>query len=186
MSRRPLSTGTTQSTALRDRLVAAVEPRPPSEHVEAVALAYWVRSYQGHYPELENWTQIPNQAGRDQHGGKGGMLRQVKMMAEGLSPGYPDNILDVARGGYHGLRVELKKAADWNPRLNQPFARSEPSAAQKHWHQRLAVAGYCMVVTWGWEAARDVIQWYIHLPVTALAATVPTPRHPPIPRVRQI
>lgn len=33
---------------------------------------------------------------------------RARLLAEGLSPGYPDLGLDVARGGYHGMRLEMK------------------------------------------------------------------------------
>jgi hypothetical protein len=73
-----------------------------SEHQEQCALIEWCRTFAGQHPDLAYIVAVPN-------GGARPILVGVAMKAEGVSPGYPDLLLDVARGGYHGWRGELKK-----------------------------------------------------------------------------
>lgn len=55
------------------------------------------------YPEILLLHAIPNGDWRGWGIGK-------KLKAQGVIPGIPDLCLPVARGGYHGLYLELKKA----------------------------------------------------------------------------
>jgi hypothetical protein len=168
------------------------KPKAISEHVTQSRLVAWVREIMAAYDHpyslpLHNFFAIPNQAGRDIDGtGMGAKIRQAKMVREGLAPGYPDTGLDVARAGYYGLRLEIKKEADWNARLVQPYASGEPSAEQTEWHRRLADEGYLVGISWGWEPARDAIVWYLqqqgtgpylarHGPVITVLPIVPRP-----------
>lgn len=151
------------------------KPKPPSESIEQQALAYQVRTHVTRWPDLEAFTSIPNQGGQDLGERKpgmpsGAMIRGAKMKREGLSPGYPDTLLDVARGGWYGLRVEVKKSAHWNERLDMPYAAGRPTADQKRWHERLTLNGYLVAVSWGWEPAWSLFLWYLHLPLTSTYA----------------
>lgn len=158
----------------------------PNEHADQCSLAYWARTHQDRYPSLRNFAFIPNQAGRDlDPKGKGALIRQAKMKKEGLSPGYPDNLLDVARGGYHGLRVELKRRSHWNDRTGAPYAAGEPSPDQVAWHKRLAAEGYSVWIAWGWEPARDIFLWYLALPPRSYSP-LDLPLGTGIPRTRHI
>jgi hypothetical protein len=136
------------------------KPKPPTESIEQQRLVQRVRSALPLYPDLANFFAVPNQAGVDLDGGRGGIIRQKKMLAEGLAPGYPDTGLDVARGGYYGLRVELKRESTWRTK------KGEPSPEQQEWHQRLARERYAMFIAWGTDAAWDVYRWYLGLPRT--------------------
>jgi hypothetical protein len=153
-------------------------PKPPTESREQSLLVHRIRAATPSYPDLANFFAVPNQTG----GSEEAIRRAKRMLAEGLSPGYPDTGLDVARGGYFGLRVELKRGAEWQK------AQGEPSERQRDWHHRLALEGYAMFIAWGTDAAWDVYLWYLRLPRTTaehLGRRAGSPQ--PFPdRVRQI
>jgi hypothetical protein len=120
-------------------------PRLPemSEHQEQVTLFQWAATQLVPYPELEYLHAVPN--GGQRHKAVAGKLK-----AEGVKPGVPDIFLDVARNGYFGLRLELKRRFD-----------GYPTPAQRVWGAQLERQGYQCVVCRGWEHARDVILEYL-------------------------
>lgn len=75
----------------------------------------------------------------------------------GFEPGLPDLYLDVACGGYFGLRIELKR---------RHFTPSEVSKKQKDRIDMLQQAGYCVGSCGGAQEAIDLIKWYLSLPPT--------------------
>jgi hypothetical protein len=75
------------------------------------------------------------------------MLKQ-----EGVKAGYPDILLDVARGRWHGLRIELKRADRSN----------HPTAAQREWLINLRHYGYMAACCYGAQEAIDVITNYLN------------------------
>jgi hypothetical protein len=162
---------------------APFAPRAPTESVEQQALAYRVRSMRDRYPVLANFTAFPAQGGGvSREDAKSHRMRQIMRQREGLEDGYPASFLDAARGGWHGLRIEMKRGADWNTLRARPYARGLPSAEQVAWHQRLTAEGFLVAVAWGWEPAWLLIQWYIQLPAGVFAGE--PYRLPPIPRLR--
>ena len=66
-----------------------------------------------------------------------------------MKPGVPDICLPVARGGYHGLYIELKTKT------------GSQSPEQKQWQRDLLNEGYCAVVCRGFYEAVDTIDWYM-------------------------
>jgi hypothetical protein len=102
-----------------------------SEHQEQCALIEWCRTFAGQHPDLAYIVAVPN-------GGARPLLVGVALKAEGVSPGYPDLLLDVARGEYHGWRGELKKVGGY------------VAPAQAAWHTRLRAQGYAVDVAYGW------------------------------------
>ena len=74
----------------------------PTEHEEQAALMDWIYLTSWKYPELNLFYHVPNE-------GKRSPAAAMKLLAEGLKKGVPDNFLPVARGGYHGLYIELKR-----------------------------------------------------------------------------
>jgi len=119
------------------------KPKPPSEHQEAVSLTLWVDfnfPMMGLDPRL--FHAIPN--GGHRHPAVG-----AKMKAEGSRAGYPDYGLDVARGGFHGLRIELK-ALD-----------GRENDVQAECHELLRAQGLKVCVCYGAPAAIEVITKYL-------------------------
>jgi hypothetical protein len=115
------------------------------EWQEAEALMLWVNGEGVKlYPELEFLYAIPN--GGFRHKAVAG-----KMKAQGVRAGVLDFNLDVARGGYHGLRIELKRRVG-----------GTVSLAQKAWIVELTHQGYLAVVCRGWEEARDRLVGYLN------------------------
>lgn len=82
------------------------------------------------------------------NGGMRSIKTAIAMRAEGQKSGYPDLSLDVARGIYHGLRIELK-AGD-----------NRPTPGQKEWLNRLSGQGYCCAVFNELDQAIDFIVAY--------------------------
>jgi hypothetical protein len=114
----------------------------PTEHEEQVALFQWAEG--SGIPELELMTAIPN--GGYRHPATAALLK-----AEGVQAGYPDILIDVARGGYHGYRLELKRSDHSN----------HPTPEQKAWIERLRAQGYRVDVCYGCEEAIDAILMYL-------------------------
>ena len=94
-------------------------------------------------PELRNMYAIPN-------GGKRDKAVAAKMQRTGTKPGVPDVFLAAARGGYHGLYVEMKRRKG-----------GQVSKAQREWLARLTQAGYCCKVCRGYDEARKAILAYL-------------------------
>lgn len=116
-----------------------------SEHVEQVTLMKWAALHERIYPELRLLHAVPN-------GGARHKAVAAAMKAEGVKAGVPDLDLPVARGAYHGLRIELKAKGG---RL---------SVDQAQWIEALSAEGYLARVCTGWEAARDCIITYLETP----------------------
>lgn len=73
-----------------------------SEHQEQVCLFQWAEIQKEKYPELEWMFAIPNGGSRNKR--EGALLK-----AEGVKAGVSDIFLPVARCGFHGLFLEMKK-----------------------------------------------------------------------------
>jgi len=117
-------------------------PRDDREHREQVALVEWAQLITPRCPALALLFAIPN-------GGARHPAVAAKLKAEGVRAGVPDLCLPVARGGFHGLYVELKAAG----------GRVAP--AQQQWHERLRAEGYAVVVAVGWVAAARALCDYL-------------------------
>lgn len=117
----------------------------PTESVEQQCLFRWAEFQSGRYPELKLLYHVPN-------GGSRKKSEAGRFKAEGVKAGVPDLCLPVARGGYHGLYIELKR-----------LKHSKTSEDQKAWIEKLNEQGYCAVVCKGWEAAAKVITEYLNM-----------------------
>lgn len=115
----------------------------PTESQEQQRLFQWAKMQSGKYPELELMYHIPNEGKRSRITGR-------RMVAEGLKKGVPDICLPVARGGSHGLYIELKRTKDW--KITQE---------QENWMRDLMGQGYEVALCIGWEKAADVILNYL-------------------------
>lgn len=115
----------------------------PRESVEQQTLIKWARLARGKYPELDMLYHITNE-------GKRSVVTGARLKSEGLKPGVPDLCLAVARGGAHGLYIEMKRTKG-----------GRVSPEQARWIEKLSREGYVAVVCRGWEQARDVIERYL-------------------------
>lgn len=125
-------------------VAASVRPYVPTEHEEQCALFAWAAAMEAQRPELALMLAIPN-------GGYRPMATAAMLKAEGVKAGYPDIVLDVARGRWHGLRIELKRADRSN----------HATPEQRDWLTRLEQHGYRAVVCYGAQAAIDTILAYL-------------------------
>lgn len=120
------------------------DPIPvPSESIEQQNFFKWAAMMSGRWPELAMLYHVPNEGKRTRATG-------ARMRAEGLRAGVPDVNLDVARGGYHGLRIEFKRRRG-----------GRVSPEQRDWLDALRAQGYAAVVAHGWEEAADMTERYL-------------------------
>lgn len=124
-----------------------------SEHQHQAALVEWARleSVQAQYPGLDLLEASLN-------GVKLSKAQAGKAKAAGMLTGALDLNLPVARGGYFGLRLEMK------------FGRNTMTTEQQ-WHaRRLAEEGWHTVTCYNWLVARNAIIAYLSSPPTRLCA----------------
>jgi hypothetical protein len=115
----------------------------PLESQEQTMLFNWARLMENRMPEFRMLYHIPN-------GGHRNKIVAAKLKAEGVRSGVPDICLPVARLGFHGLYVEMKR---------RKGAKTTPE--QKEWIDALGKQGYCAVVCYGWDEAREAIENYL-------------------------
>ena len=118
-------------------------PTVPLEDAEQRVIFQWAAMETAARPELGLLYAIPN-------GGKRAIKTAVALKKQGVKSGVPDMCLPVARGGYHGLYIELKRVKG-----------SHISREQLQWMDALARQGYQCAICKGWEMARDVIIDYL-------------------------
>lgn len=105
-----------------------------------------------------NWATLQKYKGRPLayyliHPANGGYRKDkeaAKLKRMGVQAGYPDLVLDIPKGGYHGLRIELKKLKGGRTQDNQK--------------ERIAVLleeGYYAVVCKGFQDATGTIKKYM-------------------------
>lgn len=109
---------------------------------EQRALFDWVAFARARYPDIDLIYHIPN-------GGSRNKIEAANLKHQGVRPGVPDLCLPVARGGYHGLYIELKSG------------NNKPTQKQTEWIQALRLQGYAAEVCHGWEQAAKTIIDYI-------------------------
>lgn len=115
----------------------------PTESAEQQLLFQWARMQSGKYQELTLLYHIPNEGKRSHKTG-------ARMKAEGLKTGVPDICLPVARGGHHGLYIELKRVKN-----------SRVTVAQMAWIEALTRQGYVAAVCRGADEAIELITRYL-------------------------
>ena len=118
-----------------------------TEAQEQKFLFQWARMMEQKYPELELLHHIPN-------GGKRNAREAASLKKQGVKSGVPDLSLPVARGGYHGLYIELK------------VGRNKTSDNQNRWLEMLMKQKYYVSVCYGWRQAADTLEEYLIKPET--------------------
>ncbi|EBB1398638.1 TPA: VRR-NUC domain-containing protein [Salmonella enterica subsp. arizonae serovar 56:z4,z23:-] len=89
-------------------------------------------------------VHVPNE-------GKRGPKAASEFKRTGGRAGYPDLILELPAGEWHGLRIEMKAKG------------GKPTAAQLEWIERLRGVGYRAEVCYGFDEARIVVMDYLRL-----------------------
>jgi hypothetical protein len=115
----------------------------PTENEIQSALMEWARSYERLKPELKLLFHIPNGAQKSIAGGR--LFKRL-----GQKSGVPDLFLPVARGGFHGLWIELKSI------------NGKVSPAQRYWIGELEAQGYAVEVCRDWLKAAQLIFDYLN------------------------
>lgn len=115
----------------------------PSEAEEQTAVFNWAAVMARKWPELRLLHHIPNGGSRNAR-----EARNLRM--QGVKAGIPDIFLPVARGGWHGLYIEMKRRK--GGRL------SDEQAAML---EALREQGYCAWVCMGANDAIDLITEYL-------------------------
>jgi hypothetical protein len=92
---------------------------------------------------------VPNELYAVPNGGLRTKATAGKLKAQGLRAGVPDLQIDVPRGRYHGLRMELKTP------------QGRPTPEQNLTIDRLVKRGYYAVVAYGFdEAVRHIRKYF--------------------------
>lgn len=115
----------------------------PLEDLEQELVMRWANGQATNWPELALLHHVPN-------GGLRGKCQAAALKRQGVKPGVPDLCLPVARGGYHGLYVEMKRRDG-----------GRVSSEQKAWLAALHAQGYSVAVAEGHEQAIAVLKDYL-------------------------
>lgn len=113
------------------------------ESDEQISLFQWAKLAQCQYPELKLLHAIGN------GNAKRSIVQGARMKREGVKAGVSDVMLPVARGGYHGLYIELK------------IKGGKVSNSQEWWIAETTKQGYYSTVCYGWVEAKEVIEGYL-------------------------
>jgi hypothetical protein len=116
-----------------------------SEHEEQKAVIAWAKVMESQFPKLRLLYAVPN-------AGKRTFAMAAFLQAEGMKPGVPDLVLPVARCGFHGLYVEMKR---------RNAVPSDVSTAQREWIRMLIEEEYAVAVAKGADMAREIIASYM-------------------------
>ena len=114
-------------------------------HIESaiqIQLFHWAFLMRQSLPELQLMFHIPN-------GGARTKIEGARLKKEGVKSGVPDIFLPVARGGYHGLFIELKAG------------KNKPSKNQCEWLEDLTICGYSALCCNGFDEAKEAIEGYL-------------------------
>lgn len=109
-----------------------------SEAVEQEVLFQWA----SYYPELRWMYAVPN-------GGSRNIAEARNLKRQGVKSGVSDIVLPLPRGKYHGAYIEMK------------VGRNKASDNQKDFLEFVNSQGYCGVVCYGFEEAKDFIVRYM-------------------------
>ena len=115
----------------------------PTEAQEQAALMQWLAYAEIRCPELRLCHAIPN-------GGSRNPIEAKHLKEQGVKAGIPDLFLPCARGGWHGLYIEMKRRKG-----------GRVSVEQKKMILALRDQGFRAEVCEGWERAKNLIEVYM-------------------------
>ena len=119
-------------------------PPSPPEKLEQAALFQWRDAMKARIPELRWLHAVPNGLWLPDSYAR-------TALKQGLTAGVADVSWPLARGGYHGLYIEMKR---------RDATHCCVTALQREFLEFVAAQGYRAEWCNGWEAARDVILGY--------------------------
>ena len=96
------------------------------------------------YPEAQLLFHVPN-------GGKRNASEAAHLKKQGVKAGVPDLFLPVARGGFHGLFIEMK------------VGKNKPTENQEKWIENLIRQKYSVCVCYSSIEAYDTIINYLRM-----------------------
>ncbi len=114
-----------------------------TESKEQIDFIQWCKRNMAQHTELKKIFAIPN-------GGKRHIATASRMKLEGVKPGVPDMLLPVARRGFHGLFIEMKRTSG-----------GSVSKDQKIWKGWLEEEKYAWKRANGFHQARRIIKSYL-------------------------
>ena len=110
-----------------------------------IACVKWFRLQ---YPRQANLlNSVPN-------GGARNVVTGAIIKAEGAVRGVADLELNIAKGGWHGLKIEMKTA------------KGRQSAYQKQWQKDIEAQGYRYIIVRSLDEFMAEITWYMKQPTT--------------------
>lgn len=127
-----------------ERVLKSTARRRPIQHeaYEQEAIFRWAQFIRSRFPEIDLLYHIPN-------GGSRNRLEAANLKLQGVKPGVPDLCLPVARGGFHGLYIEMKAG------------KNTTSENQDRWLAALSKQGYLTSVCYGWQEAAELLEKYL-------------------------
>lgn len=85
------------------------------------------------------------------NGGSRNKKEAKNLKRQGVRPGVPDLCIPVAKRGFHGLYIEMK------------YGKNKPTDKQLEWLDVLNANGYKAVVCYGFDQAKETIDWYMEV-----------------------
>lgn len=125
-------------------------PRNYREHIAQRSLIDWAKMNKFNYPGIHLLYKNTNEGHRPEK-------QVVRFKKEGLQNGVPDLFLPVARGGYHGLYIEMKALSNKITKIPE---------SQEWWLKELNAQGYLAKICHGTENAINLIKYYYGLSAT--------------------
>jgi len=128
-----------------------------NEEAEQIALCDYIREA---YPEVVfNSDHSGIRVGQ-------GLANKVKKLHS--ENGIPDLSIDEPRGGWFGLKIELKATGKSPFRVSGMLKDNEHLRKQWRMLMRLEAKGYLAGFCTGFNEAKEVIDWYMRLPKTSI------------------
>jgi len=128
----------------------------PTEHEDQATVLKWTEAFSAVFPEACLLFAIPNGGLRPKRFAgfrKGKPIYYSpaanKLRAEGVKAGVPDLFLPVARHGYYGLFIEMKRQS------------GSATPDQEFWHLMLRNQNYAVCVCRGADVAINAISGYL-------------------------